>query len=94
MHVQPLWVNKLLFPLAIKNKQMELSMIDRLATPIKRVAELCQVGLEACHRIKEFYLRRVRPLGRWKTQAFKCPRMTDPSHYPSEGYLFILSPHC
>jgi hypothetical protein len=73
---------------------MELPMIDHLATPIKRVAELCQVGLEVCHRIKEFYLRRVRPLSRWKTLAFKCLRMTDPSRDPSEGYLFILSPHC
>jgi hypothetical protein len=52
MHVQPLWVNKLLFPPAIKNKRMEPPMIDRLATLIKRVAELRQASLEACHCVK------------------------------------------
>jgi hypothetical protein len=45
MHDQPPWVNKLLFPLAIKNKRMEPSMIDRLAALTKRIAELCQASL-------------------------------------------------
>jgi TM2 domain-containing membrane protein YozV len=49
MHVQPPWVNKLSFPLAVKNKQMEPPMTDRLAALIKRVAELWQAGLEVCH---------------------------------------------
>jgi hypothetical protein len=38
-------------------------MTDRLATLIKRVAELRQDGLEACHCVKEFYLRWIHPLG-------------------------------
>jgi hypothetical protein len=45
MHDQPPWVNKLLFPPAIKNKRMEPSMIDRLAALTKRIAELCQASL-------------------------------------------------
>jgi hypothetical protein len=94
MHDQPPWVNKLLFPPAIKNKRMEPQMIDRLATLTKHVAELCQAGFEACHCIEEFYVRRIRPLGRRKTLAFKCPRMADPYREPSEGCLFVLSPHC
>jgi hypothetical protein len=40
MHDQPLWVNKLLFPPAIKNKRSEPSMTDRLAALTKHVAEL------------------------------------------------------
>jgi hypothetical protein len=94
MHVQPPWVNKLMFPPAIKNKRMESSMTDRLAMLIKRVVELCQASLKACHCVKEFYLRWIRPLGRRKTLAFEYPWMDNPSHDPSEGDLFILSPHC
>jgi hypothetical protein len=56
MHDQPPWVNKLLFPLAIKNKQ----------------SELCQAGLEACHYVEEFYLWWIRPLGHRKKLAFEC----------------------
>jgi hypothetical protein len=94
MHVQPSWVNKLMFPPAIKNKQMEPLMIDHLATLNKRVAKLRQAGLEACHFIKEFHLRWICPLGRQKTLAFECSRMADPSRDPLEGDLFILSSHC
>jgi hypothetical protein len=72
MHDQPPWVNKLLFPPAIKNKRMEPSITDRLATLTKRVAELRQAGLEACHCVKEFYVRWIHPLGHRKTLTFKC----------------------
>jgi hypothetical protein len=94
MHVQPPWVNKLLFPPAIKNKWMEPPMTDHISALIKRIAELCQAGLEACHRIKEFYLWKIRPLGRRKTLAFEGPRLADPSRDPLEGDLFVLSSHC
>jgi hypothetical protein len=57
MHDQLSWVNKLLFPPAIKNKRMESPMIDPLATLIKRVTKLRQASLEVCHRVEEFYLR-------------------------------------
>jgi hypothetical protein len=61
MHVEPLWVNKLLFPPAIKDQRKEPSMTDRLAALVRHVAELRQAGLEACHYAKEFYLRRIHP---------------------------------
>jgi hypothetical protein len=57
MQDQPPWVNKLLFPQAIKNKRMEPPMTDRLAALTKRIAELRQAGLEACHCVEEFYLQ-------------------------------------
>jgi hypothetical protein len=72
MHDQPPWVNKLLFPLAIKNKWSEPPMTDCLAALTKSVAELRQAGLEACHYVKQFYLRRIRPLSHRKKLMFKC----------------------
>jgi hypothetical protein len=94
MHDQPPWVNKLLFPPAIKNKRLEPPMTDRLAVPTKRDTELCQAGLEACHCIEEFYLRWIRPLDRKKKLAFKCLRMADPYRKPSKGCPFVFSPYC
>jgi hypothetical protein len=91
MHVEPQWVNKLLFPPAIKDQQKEPSMTDRLAALVRRVAELRQGGLEACHCAKEFYLWRIRPLGRRKTLAFESPRLTDPSRDPLPGNIFMFS---
>jgi hypothetical protein len=94
MHDQPPWVNKLLFPLAIKNKQSESLMTNRLVALTKRVAELCQAGLKACHCVEEFYLQRIRPLGRGKKLAFECSRLADPHHEPLKGYPFHFSPYC
>jgi hypothetical protein len=76
MHDQPSWVNKLLFPPAIKNKQSEPPMTNRLAVLAKCVAELHQAGLEACHCVEEFYLRRIRPsvVGRnWRSNVRDWP---------------------
>jgi hypothetical protein len=73
IHDQPLWVNKLLFPPAIKNKRTEPPMTDRLAALTKHVAELRQTNLEACHCIEEFYVRWIYPLSRRKILAFECP---------------------
>jgi hypothetical protein len=73
MHDQPTWVNKFLFPPAIKNKRTEPPMTDRLAALTKRVAELCQVGLEVCHCVEDFYIRQIHPLGHRKILAFECP---------------------
>jgi hypothetical protein len=92
--INPPWVNKLLFPPAIKNKRSEPPLTDRLTALIKRVAELRQAGLEACHCVEEFYLQQIHPLGRQKKLAFECPRMADPYHEPSEGCLFVYSPYC
>jgi hypothetical protein len=90
MHDQPPWINKLLFPPAIKSKRSEPTMTDLLAALTKRVAELRQAGLEAFHCIEEFYLQWIHPLGRQKKLAFECPRMADPYHKPLEGCLFVF----
>jgi hypothetical protein len=66
-------------------------MTDHLATLVKCITEMRQAGLEACHCVEEFHLRQILPLGRWKTLAFECPRMADPSRDPSEGNIFVLS---
>jgi hypothetical protein len=62
----------------------------RLATLVKRVAELCEAGLKACHCIKEFYLWWIHPLGRRDKSTYECPRMVDPNHEPTKGKLSIL----
>jgi hypothetical protein len=93
MHDQSPWVNKLLFPAAIKNQRTEPPTTDRLVALTMCVAELCQASLEACHYVKEFFVWRIRPLGHQKTLAFECSRMADPHHKPSDGCLFVLSPH-
>jgi hypothetical protein len=59
MHLQPPWVNKLLFPPTVKNKWKEPPKIDRLAALAKR-----QAGLDVCHCVEEFHLQQIRPLGR------------------------------
>jgi hypothetical protein len=91
MHVEPPWVNKLLLPPAIKDQRKEPPMTDRLAALVRRVDELRQAGLEACHCAEEFYLRRIRPLGRRKTLAFESPWLADPSRDPLPGKFFIFS---
>jgi hypothetical protein len=57
MHVQSQWVNKLLFPPFIKDKQGEPMMMPRLPALIKLVAELYEAGLKDCHYAEEFTLR-------------------------------------
>jgi hypothetical protein len=91
MHVEPSWVNKLLFPPAIKDQRKELPMTDRLTALVRRVTELRQAGLEVCHCAEEFYLQRIRPLGRQKTLAFESPRLADPSHDPLLDKICIFS---
>jgi hypothetical protein len=52
----------LLSPL-IDNKRREPKMTLRQGALVKRVAELCDAGLRACHYAEEFTLRRIHPLG-------------------------------
>ena len=66
-------------------------MTDCLAALVRRIVELRQARLEACHCTEEFYLRRIRPLGRRKTLAFESPRLADPSRDPLPGNIFIFS---
>jgi hypothetical protein len=63
MHIEAQWVNKLMFPPNIDNKQSEPKMIVFLAALVKRVAELCEADLKACHCAEEFNLRWIHPFG-------------------------------
>jgi hypothetical protein len=56
MHVQPQWVNKLLFLPFVKDKLGEPTMMPRLAALVERVAELREAELKACHCAEEFTL--------------------------------------
>jgi hypothetical protein len=47
----------LMFPPIIKDKGNEPPMNSRLFALVKRVVELCEVGLKACHCVEEFHLR-------------------------------------
>jgi hypothetical protein len=87
MHVQPHWVNKLLFPPFIDDKQSELNLADL----VKRVPELREDGLRACHYAEEFTLQRLRPLGRREKLAYECSWLADPSHEPAAGKIFTLT---
>jgi hypothetical protein len=54
MHVEPQWVNMHLLLLLIDDKRGEPKMTPRLTTLVKRVAELHNIGLRACHCDEEF----------------------------------------
>jgi hypothetical protein len=57
MRVPPQWVNKHLLPLLIDKKRKELKLTPRLAALVKRVTELHDTGLQACHCTEEFTLQ-------------------------------------
>jgi hypothetical protein len=57
---------------------------------VKRVAELKDASLRACHCVEEFTLRWIRPLGHREKLAYECPRLADPSHEPATGKTFSL----
>jgi hypothetical protein len=57
MHVQPQWMNKLLFSPFVKDKQGELVMTSCLVALIKRVAKLREARLKACYCTEKFTLQ-------------------------------------
>jgi hypothetical protein len=64
MHILPQWMNKHLLPPQIEEKWGEHEMTPHLAALVKRVSELRQAGLQACHCAEEFTLQWIRPLDR------------------------------
>jgi hypothetical protein len=56
MHAPPQWVNKHLLSPLIDDKQGEPEATPHLAMLVKRVAELYDAGLRACHYAEEFTL--------------------------------------
>jgi hypothetical protein len=94
MHVQPQWVNKHLLPPLIDKKRGESKMTSCLATLVKRVDELHDSGLRACHYAEEFTLQRIHPLGRREKLAYECLRQADPSCEPAAGKIFNFAFSC
>jgi hypothetical protein len=93
MHKPASWENRLLFPQIIKDKRNEPPMNDRLTALVKRVAELHEAGLKACHCIEEFHLWRIQPLGCREKLTFECLWLSIPHHDPAEGKSAFLSTH-
>jgi hypothetical protein len=69
----PQWSNMHLLPPLLKDKWKNPEETPRLKALIKRVAELHQARLEACHCAKEFILRWIRHVTRWERIAIECP---------------------
>jgi hypothetical protein len=88
MHVPPQWVNKHLIPQLIYSKQGEPKMTPHLAAMIKRVTEICDAVLQACHCVKEFTLRWIRPFGRQDNLVYECSWQADPNHEPADSKIF------
>jgi hypothetical protein len=74
-------VNKHLIPLWIDKKQKEP----------KRVTELRDNGLWACHYAEEFTLWRICPLVHQDKLEYECPRQANPSREPADGKFFKFS---
>jgi hypothetical protein len=90
MHVQPQWVNMLLFPPFVKDERGEPPMMLRLDALVKRVAEVHEARLKACHCTKEFTLRWIHPLGHREKLAFDCLWLTDSNREPTDDKIFSL----
>jgi hypothetical protein len=72
MHIQPQYVDKLLFPPFIDDKWSEPKMTLRQVALVKRVAELRDAYFMACHYAEEFTLQWIHPLGRREKLAYEC----------------------
>jgi hypothetical protein len=79
MHDQPPWVNKLLFPPAIKNKRTEPPMTDRLVALTKRVTELRWLALRCVTASKNSSFNRFTPSvtrRHWHLNVHEWPTLT------------------
>jgi hypothetical protein len=65
-------------------------MTPRLATLVKRVAELRAAGLQVCHCVEEFTLRWIHPLGRREKLAYDYSWLAGLSREPAAGNIFNL----
>jgi hypothetical protein len=79
--------NKHLLLLHVDDRRKEPEMKPHLKALVKRVTEVYQVRLKACHCIEEFTLWWIRPLGRREKLAFECPRLGDPNCDPSASKI-------
>jgi hypothetical protein len=65
-------------------------MTPRLVALVKRVAELKDAGLQACHCAEEFTLRWIQPLDRREKLAYECMWLTNSRGKPAAGKTFSL----
>jgi hypothetical protein len=96
IRTEPQWTNKHLLPPHVEDKRKELEMTPCLKALVKRVTELCQAELEACHCIEEFTLWWFRPIDCREKLAFECPWLADPNRDPPTSKflnLFLSSTH-
>jgi hypothetical protein len=63
-------------------------MTPCLAALVKRVVVLHDIGLRACHWVKEFTIWRIRPLCRRDKLAYECLRLADPSRELADSKVF------
>jgi hypothetical protein len=77
-------------PPLVNKKRGEPKMTSRMAALVKWVAELCTVGLRACHCVEEFTLRWIRPVGRRERLAYDCLQLADLSCEPAAGEMSNL----
>jgi hypothetical protein len=77
MHVLPQWTNKHLLSPQIDDKWEEPKIVPHLTTLVKRVTELRQVGLQACHYAEKFTLWWIHSFGRWEKLTYECSRPVD-----------------
>jgi hypothetical protein len=75
-------MNKHLLPSQVDDKRKEPELMPCLKALVKRVTELRQAGLRACHFVEEFIILRIHPLGRREKLAFEFPRLADPNRDP------------
>jgi hypothetical protein len=90
MHVPPQWVNRHLLPPLIDNKRGESELTPRLTTLVKRVVELHDVGIWACHYAEEFTLWCICPLGSRDKLVYECLWIADPSHELADSNILTL----
>jgi hypothetical protein len=87
MHTDPQCTDKHLLPPMILDKRREPKMAPRLQALVNWVIELRQAGLQACHCVEEFTLRRIHPLDRREKLAYECPHLADPIHELAGGKI-------
>jgi hypothetical protein len=64
-------------------------MTPRLAAVVKRVVELHDVSVRACHCAKEFTLWWIHPLGCHERLAYECRRLANPSRDLGDSTILI-----
>jgi hypothetical protein len=73
--------------LLIDDKRGELEVTPCLTALVKRVIELHDTGLRACHCAEEFTLQRIHPIGHQDKLAYECSWLADPCCDPTDSKI-------